>query len=115
MNVSGPIKKLVVGHSTCGSASIGCLDWRSWYLDSGFGDGCYLHVRHLSKYDGVTYHRVYPRKVRGRVCHRIAMLRGRLYWLHDLPNTAVCGPKPSAGLGTQNGLVGGSEIRKETR
>jgi len=89
MNVSGPIKKLVVGHSTCGSASIGCLDWRSWYLDSGFGDGCYLHVRHLSKYDGVTYHRVYPRKVRGRVCHRIAMLKGRLYWLHDLPNTGL--------------------------
>lgn len=88
MKIKGPINRRVLGNSSCPSQRLSALDWSNWWLDHGFGDGCYLHVRHICDDGDETWHRVYPHRVKGRVCHRVAVYGGVLYWLHDEPKGA---------------------------
>lgn len=67
-------------NSMCG-VPLSELDWGNWSQDLG-----YLHVRRWSAEDGDTFHRVYPRAIRGHTHARLCVENGALYWLHDANN-----------------------------
>jgi len=87
MKKPGPRRLLVNSrrNSTCGSAVLRHLDWRSWWVDRSCG-GFYLHVRRNHPViDGgrpgdETWHRVHSRHSDNP---RLACDDGRLYWLLD--------------------------------
>jgi len=69
-------------NSLCSTARLADLDWSNWFTDDG-----YLHVRRAHpKLDGPhdeTWHRVFPRPLRGYRCDRLSFKSGKLHWLYD--------------------------------
>lgn len=79
----GPLRKPCRIHSTTGSGDLLQLDWANWWIDNLCGH-FYIHVR----MDGhppfdATWHRVYPKGIKGRVCNRISVVDGEPHWLYD--------------------------------
>lgn len=66
-------------YSVCATAYLYDLDWKNWFQE-GAGSGSYIHVKH--KNDD-TWHRVFPKRISGRSCTRLALHNGILQWLHD--------------------------------
>jgi hypothetical protein len=76
----GPRWRAVVNarNSECASRSLSALDWDNWWQDDG-----YIHVRAFTPDEGETWHRVYPRPLKGFVCTRVGVMEGQLRWLFD--------------------------------
>lgn len=70
-------------NSESDSASLADLDWDNWWEDRSFGS-FYLHVRKIDARDhnDETWHRVYPKPVRGHTCTGLAAFNGTLFWMH---------------------------------
>jgi len=73
-------------NSVCGSCKLEKLShW--WWTDNSF-DSLYIHAQ---RWEDRTYHRVYPRFIRGYICKRIGMrnrLCGeKLFWIYDETKT----------------------------
>ncbi len=79
MRKKGPIRRPCWqrGNSTCDTSELASLDWGNWFQDAG-----YIHVRR-NDVDGETWHRVFPKRIRGRVCTRVAVTDGTVCWMHD--------------------------------
>lgn len=75
-------------YSECAS-DLTQLDWQNWFSDYGLMASIYIHVRHLDCYGGHTWHRVYPRTPKGRVCHRISVRSGVPCWVFDKEGRVV--------------------------
>lgn len=73
-------KRKVTSFSTCATSRLEALDFENWFQDSS-GGNCYIHV--LSPRPDDTWHRVYPRKIRGKTVQRLAVYEGSIYWLYD--------------------------------
>lgn len=77
-------KRRVTSFSICATAFLKTLDFANWFQDSPTflnRDGnSYIHVK--SK-DDDTWHRVHPRKMKGKKVQRLAVYEGSLYWLYD--------------------------------
>ena len=86
MKRTGPLSRPIFDrrNSTVGSrVPVENLYPLTWWMDTGelFGEGqIYIHAE--SVLDD-TVHRVHPRRIKGRVCRRIAMRRGVPCWLYD--------------------------------
>jgi len=76
----GPLQRYCAGRefSECGSADLHELDWSNWFQDDG-----YIHVRRYRPDEGETWHRVWPKRIRGRIYKRIAVVAGQPCWLFD--------------------------------
>lgn len=86
-NKLGPVRRLCHDpkNSVCSTAALAELDWDNWFMDNGplGGDSIYIHVRRFSHVEGETWHRVFPRRVKGRIVERLGIYYGNLVWLHD--------------------------------
>lgn len=75
-------------NSTCGSAKVEdlCKFW--WRTDNSSPDSIYIHAERL---EDRTYHRVWPRPIRGHTCRRIGMRNrfgvAKLFWIYDVNPT----------------------------
>lgn len=77
---TGPIRRSCNDsrYSLCGSAELHELDWDNWWEDDG-----YIHVRYWHQTAGETWHRVVPKKIKGRKMERVAVVDGWPHWLFD--------------------------------
>lgn len=78
-----PLRKPCRIHSVCGTSALSDLDWDNMFTDMS-GTEIYIHVRRVD-YDPYeeTWHRVYPKGIKGRGCGRISVVDGEPHWLYD--------------------------------
>lgn len=77
----GPLRREVFNrrNTQCGINIMDCADLPNWWTDGG-DEGIYLKITNCMDN---TIHRAYPRPIPGRVCRRLEMRDGDLYWLYD--------------------------------
>lgn len=78
--MKSPLKRRIKStrNSEPSTAHFDELDWTNWWQDHG-----YIHVRKYNLLEDETWHRVYPREIKGYTCIRVAVYDNILYWLHD--------------------------------
>lgn len=77
-------------NSICGSSELEVLDFQNWFEDGGIVEfegvtwpELYIHVRKVDVEGDITWHRVFPRRVRKRLASRLEMTNGVLHWIYD--------------------------------